>query len=49
MVRIDEIKKRIIDILNNEGFYVNDMDVNGNNIYTDESSSWNLIFDELKE
>ncbi len=48
MKRIDEMKKRIISILNNEGFYVNDMDINGNNIYTDESNSWSIIFDEVK-
>jgi len=47
MTRIDEIKKRIINILENEGFYVNEMDINGNNIYTDESNSWSLIFDEV--
>lgn len=48
MKRIDEMKKRIISILNNEGFYVNDMDINGNNIYIDESNSWSIIFDEVK-
>jgi len=48
MSRIEETKKRIINILEKEGFVLNDMDINGNNIYVDESNSYNIIFDEVE-
>ena len=48
MKQIDEIKKRIINILTEEGFFVNDMDINGNNIYTDETNTYSFIFDEVE-
>lgn len=49
MSRIEEIKARIENILKNEGFKVSDFDINGNRIYTDESNSWGLIFDEVEQ
>ena len=44
-MRIDDIKKHIISILEKKGFYINDIDQNGNNIYSDDN--FNLIFDEV--